>query len=426
MKISLRKVLIFILVFASLIPHVGMKISILGFNWTLYRGAVILSAWIFLLLPRYKKKLTPRNIYKSWIYFLSVWILYGTLLLFISPYRNLHGGIIELISIFSGFICLAVLLLTIRDVHDLNQIINIVQFIFIILVIWGGIECITGIHLPMSYFNDDSINNLLNPKLATGIFYSENDFSAFLTCLLPVMFYRRKLSILTIFTMIGVVYIDYINDANICLLALLAAIGYYLIFIHQYVKKGRRTFITIFVSAGFILCFLISKNLKSLAKFSPLLNTIYVQYSNFNVSQGSMYDRLIIYADSVKASIQTFFLGVGPASFSNYFYKHPSSSGLVNPHNLYLEILLEYGIVIAVIFVWKIVSMIKIISKNAIVCKSRSVKWKYISCCEMLFIYCIVCIASSSFIGYAWQWVVIALGVIHMVASEEELVDINR
>ena len=77
------------------------------------------------------------------------------------------------------------------------------------------------------------------------------------------------------------------------------------------------------------------------------------------------------------------------------------------------------------IFVWKIVSMIKIIRKNAIACKSRSVKWKYISCCEMLFIYCIVCIASSSFIGYAWQWVVIVLGIIHMVAPEEELVDIN-
>lgn len=353
------------------------------------------------------------------------WVLYGTVLLIVSPYRDPHKGFVELISIFGGLICVLVLTSVLQDACELEQVISVVQCVFIALVILGCFECVTGFHLPMSYFHDSTVTHLAGRKAATGIFYSENDFSSFLTCFLPIMLYRRKRKIISILSIVGVVYIDYINDANICLFAIIFGIAYYFVFIKKYGKSDRRVVSGILVIFGCLLIAYVWNNLKDLANVNSLLNTLYVQYSNVGLLQGSLYSRLVMYADSLKAALHTAFLGIGPAAFSNYFYAHPSLSGLVNPHNLYLEMLVEYGIVITTVFVFGLIKMIHTLRKKAIVCPNKDIRLKYIAGCEMLVLYCIVCIASSSFIGYVWQWIVLTIG-IALVGSPEEKLGFNR
>lgn len=422
MRLTLRKFLIFLLVFASLIPNIGIKVNTFGFNWTLYRASIVVGIFLFMQLSKNRERLIPRPPCKWWITLMGWWILYGIVLLIVSPYKDLHKGFVELMSLFNGLVCIWILTSVLQEARDLEQIISIVQVVFMALVVWGCIECLTGIHLPMSIFRDDNIVRHVSQYSATGIFYGENDFSAFLTCLLPIMFYRKRGRLLSIFMALGVIYICYINDANICLMALMVGVGYYFIFIKKYGKNRgiivRCCLLTLVIG----LLMYIWINLKELAKSSNLLFVIYTQYSNISLSSGSMYSRIVIYLDSLKAAVYTFFLGIGPSAFSNYFYTYPSKSGLVNPHNLYLEMLVEYGLIITVAFVAGLIKMIHGLRRKAIGCHNKSVRLKYIAGCEMLVMYSMVCIAPSSFIGYAWQWIILTIGIALLGTAQEKLV----
>lgn len=421
MRISLKAFLIFLLVFASLIPDIGIKFSTMGFNWTLYRIVIVVGILRYLQLPKNKEKMIARFAYRRWVLLMTGWVCYGTILLVISPYRDPHKGFVELLSIFGGLICILVLTSVLQEAYDLEQIISVVQCVFLALVILGCFECATGFHLPMSYFHDGTVTHLGGRRAATGVFYSENDFSSFLTCFMPVMLYGRRGRTISFFSMIGVLYVDYINDANICLIAIIIAISFYLIFIKKYGKNGRKVVSGMLIVLGCIVVVYVWNNLKDLSNVSTLIRTIYVQYSSMALSEGSLYARLVIYADSLKAALHTAFLGIGPAAFSNYFYAHPSLSGLVNPHNLYLEMLVEYGLVITGAFIFEIFKMIHTLRKKAIMCSNKGIRLKYIVGCEMLVLYCFVCIASSSFIGYAWQWIVMTIGIALVGTPEEKL-----
>ncbi len=424
MSISNRKILIFLIVFCSLIPNIGFKFSTFGFNWTFYRLAVLISIIMYFWIPRKTEKLIAERVDKQWITFMTVWVTYGSVLMIVSPYRDLHNGIIEILSIFNGLVCIIILTSIIRNINDFNQIISIIYVTYLGLVIYGCFECITGFHLPVSYFHDETVTHLVGRRAATGMFYSENDFSAFLTCLLPMMFYRKNKQLTGIIALVGVIYIDYVNDANICLLSMIIGIAYYYIFVKRY-GKNRIIVRTVLILLTVVSLAYVWNNLRHLAKSSTLLNVIYSQYTNVGLSQGSMYSRIVIYLDSLKASFNTSFLGIGPDSFSNYFHAHPSKSGLINPHNLYLEILVEYGLVITVAFVTLLVKMIHTIRKKALSEKDKSMRRLYVAGCEMLILYSMVCIASSSFIGYSWQWIVITIGLVFSGASEEKLALLN-
>lgn len=419
---TLRKFLIFLLVFASMVPDIGIKVNTFGFNWTLYRVSIVVSIFLYIQLSKNRKRLIVRPARKWWITLMGWWVLYGTVLLIISPYRDLHKGFIELVSLFNGLVCIWILTSVLQEACDLEQIIGIVQVVFMTLVVWGCIECLTGIHLPMSIFRDDDIIRHVSQYSATGIFYSENDFSAFLTCLLPIMFYKKRSRLLGIFMVLGVIYIDYINDANICLIALIVGVSYYFIFVKKYGQNSGIIVRCCLLILGNGLLVYIFLNLKELAKSNNLLLVIYTQYSNISLSSGSMYSRIVIYLDSLKAAFHTFFLGIGPSAFSNYFYAHPSKSGLVNPHNLYLEMLVEYGFIITVAFIVGLIKMIHGLRKKAIACHNESVRLKYIVGCEMLVMYSMVCIAPSSFIGYAWQWIILTIGIVLFGTTEEKFV----
>ncbi len=422
-RITAKRFLIILLVFSSLIPDIGIKFSTMGFYWTFYRISVPLGLFIYLLMPRQGVSIVRRAAYRKWILLVAFWLIYGAVLMVLSPYRDFHKGCLELLSIFNGLICMYILISVIRNKNDVDQILNTVYFVYILLVFIGLLEIATEHHLPMSVFNDRTAENLRNSKAATGIFYAENDFSAFLTCFMPIVLVKKRHVVFNSFAILGTVYIDHINDANICILALIVAVGYYFTFIKQYGRHGQAVLRSILITIAIIIVLYIWANIDALASRSTLLNVIRTQQKNISNSQGSLFARLTISSDSLKASLSSAFLGIGPASFTNYFLLHPSKSELVNPHNLYLEILVEYGLIIAGSFIIFLIQMIKTLRRKLQQCKDNNAKRKLIAGCEMVVLYCMVCVASSSFLGYAWQWVVISIGIILMGIPETELAD---
>lgn len=413
MKVSTNRVLIFLLVFSSLVPGIGFKISTLGFNWTFYRMSVLICILIYLQMPNKTEKLITRQYYYRWNALLFGWLIYGIILMALSPYRDLHNGFVELLSIFNGAMCIYILVSAIRKTEDLDLIVSIIFWIYIVLVVFGIYETLTGFHLQVSKFSDQSAIYLANEtKYATGIFYAENDFCAFLTCFCPIMIYKKRRCLLGVFGIIGTIYINFVNDANICTIAMLVGAVFYIVFIKQYGRRAQRI-MRLGVGGMFIIAAIaIWNNIDTLSANNTLLYVIRIQQLNFGRSQGSLYHRIMMYKDSLQAAFDTFFIGTGSASFSNYFISHTSVSGLVNPHNLYLEVLVEYGLIIMISFAVGIFKLIIVIRKKLLRNYDKSTRWRLISGCEMLVIYSIACLAPSSFLGYAWQWILITIGIL--------------
>ncbi len=422
MKVSIRKIIIFLLVLSSLVPDIGIKVSTLGFNWTFYRTAVFVCILLYLQGPKNTGRVVIRSSYRSWRMFLAVWLIYGISLMILSPYRNLHNGFVELLAVFNGAVCMYLLVSSVRKETDLEEIAGIIFYVCIVLTVFGIFEILTGFHLPTSYFNSaDAAHVTGRTKCATGIFYNENDFSSFLTCFAPIVLYSKKRRILSAFCFIGIIYINHMNDANICILAMIVGAVFYFVFIRQYGRRNQHVVRCIIALGVAIAAVMIWKNIDYLSNNNTLLYVIRTQQLNAENAHGSLYIRLVMYIDSVRAAMDTRFLGIGPASFMNYFTAHPSASKLVDPHNMYFEVLVEYGLVIMVAFAGCLFRLIIVFRKKILRAYDKNIHRKLTVGCEMIVLYCIVCIAPSSFIGYAWQWVVITFGILLVGLPEKEL-----
>ncbi len=407
-NISIKRIILCFVVFASLIPNIGIKLVTFGFTWTFYRFIIPLSLFICLSLRSTSKIKIRTQEHNNWIKMMVFWLLYGILIMFISSYRDFHNGFIELLSLFNGIVYLYLVGRLINKPCELKSAMSTIYVVYLFMIVLGVFEIKSGMHLPMSEFLDKkSPANYLSLRGATGTFYGMNDYSAFLTTALPILFYNKKFRIINLIAAIGVIYIDYQNDANICIIAILFGLVFYVFFLKQYRFKNVLTLRIMFFILFCIVLFCVW-----LYNTFPLMEVIKTQLNNFKKSEGSLWMRITIYIDSLKAAYNTFFIGVGPAAFMNYFIQHPSASGLINPHNMYLEILVEYGLVLFLLFVFSLFHIINKLCKIILNYNNKIERRVAVSICEMLIIYSIVCITSSSFIGYAWQWVIIGLGTI--------------
>lgn len=422
-KADLKSIILILLAVASLVPNMGIRFSTFGFHWTFYRLSIPVAILLFLIAKKGIVRITDHSDYFGWILLMIIWIAYGLLLLVCSPYVNKHDGLVELLAIINGFACMYIYFNCNVGLKEIDRIAGYTYTILNLFIIFGIIEIHTGFHLPTSIFNDEKMaDSLLTSKIsryyATGAMYGENDFSSFLTCLLPIALYKKKWRVLSVFSFMGVMYINYVNDANICDIAIMAGFLFYLIFLMENDKARRHLIRFIFGGIFLLLTYWIVINFDSLTNVVKLFKVIEAQIDNYKNGDGSLWFRIIIYRDSVIASLKTGFIGIGPAAFFNYFTIHPSISTLTNPHNLYLEILVQYGLGILTAFIVLIANMILRLRRLYIRNRQKQDSGKYLAMTEMLIVYSLACIASSSFLGYAYQWFELAMIMIFISVSE--------
>lgn len=212
------------------------EVKIIWINLTLYRlGIPIIT--MYYLLKRCKER-AIKEYFSNKIYIIGMaimvfWALYGTVLIFISPYSELVTGFKEILNIVLGGMLIYSLTECCQGEKMVGFCMKMIKYIILLLVLFGMIELMTGIHLRTSRYAGDysgmSILNLLLRGVSQGtlfpvttIFYGTNDFSAFLAIFFPVLFVEKesKYKILNYLLMAVTVFLISINDANICLIAL--------------------------------------------------------------------------------------------------------------------------------------------------------------------------------------------------------------
>lgn len=404
---SLRRFIYLCLIVFSIIPDVGIKFSVGGFTWTAYRLVVLLS--VVVTLPRSIWIRKSRTNINRWVAFMAFWSVYGIILLVVGRYSDIHNGFIEWLSIFNGLIVIYIIGYYLGSPENRRKALRLVYWLLNIMVIFGLYEIATGKHWMTSAYYDDTSSVFLysNTHQATGFMYNMNDFSAMITCMTPVLidprFGKKR-----IITLIGVLFINFINDATACTFALMVFAGFYYLIVRG--GKSKRAFLykIVFWILLFFGVYLIVTSGAGLVNRNDFIGAMARQIFNAKKSNGSLYVRLIMYRDAFSAWRSTGMLGMGPSGYANYFATHASQSGLVNPHSLILEILSEYGIIIAEWFIWLLIRMYGS-AKKMYDSMDEGTRTKGLMVIAFIIIYFIASFAPSTFIGYAYQWVLIAI-----------------
>ena len=406
-RVAINKILFICLIVFSFVPDIGLRFTLAGFTWTAYRLTIAICL-ISVIIVNKRIVLHKHFSLTQWVIFMAFWVLYGLMLMLAGGYSDIHSGLVEWLSIVNGLV--VIYYMSNMLVHENNRTIaiNVIYWVLSIMIVMGLMEIVTGHHWATSAFNDpaSSVSKYANTHMATGLMYNMNDFSAMLTCMSPVLLDSR-LREKRILTLIGLVAVNFINDANACNFAIIIFALYYLLILRGGKTKRAFAFKLLFwgIALGAVVFIVLSGT--GLTKRRDFLGAMARLIFNARNSSGSLYARMIIYRDALTVWWSNK-LGLGPGGFAKYFTAHRSLSGLVNPHSLVLEILTQYGIIVAGWFLGLLLWMYLTSVKQLSVMRGK-MNDKNLMIIAFVIIYFIVSFAPSSFIGYAYQWLMIAV-----------------
>lgn len=437
------KIIAFIFIFIAIFGNIAIAdIHILGVVPTYYRVLTpILFLYIFWRSKHYNKaNFFQENsmIVRLFFSLLLFWILYGVITLFISPWSSFSDGAREILTLILAVMNVYIIVYFMKE-DCTDVIILAIKISIAILLIIGIFEVFTGKHLGVSRWNDpDFIKQMEGfyedgeiPKevryVATGIFYNPNDYCAFLSIFSPVFLLSKNRELKRIvgnYIMLFLVFLVLlVDDAWICVVSLLLGLGAYLVMTKAHLIKWIMV-ATIFITARFsggALIAVISECLYKLSHndifnhkvmVSEVETAVLTQLDNMSQNQGSLFLRINTYLESIREMfLQSKGLGLGAGSFGNYFDSIAEKKGMMsNPHSLWVEILVQYGAIVFLIF---IVALVIIFSRLVVkALKEKNETYMLVIAMGVSFIF--ASFAPSSYLTNSYYWIPIgmALGII--------------
>lgn len=414
------------------------NIRILGMVVTPYRTLVpILFILCFSRMWRQENSiLNQKYLLKIVTTIFLVWILYGGLQLLIIDNLNLKEGIKELFGLALGFAIVFIVIYCLINEVNSNIIFNTIKFIYVLLLGFACLEIITRYHLYTSRLANELSGNLFSTidtskKIATTVFYNENDYAAFIAIFAPVFFVfkTKKEMIFNIIVIAISTGFLRIFDAWTAIFAVGAsAIIYFLIYLLENKKSilqliYRMILISTYFWAHKILNVILNffRSIITGQYFgngqdmepADLQSTIKAQLIDKTGTSGSI--RINSYIDSfVDTFKDTFGFGYGPSGYAKHLQEGEKGLLLSNPHCLWSEILTQYGIIIFLIYVifliYIFISLVKIYVKNhdQIILTIILVDISYI----------FAVFGPSGFLNYGYSWLVIGMNVGSVIISK--------
>lgn len=311
---------------------------------------------------------------------------------------------------------------------------------------WQLFEIISGYHLPTSSIYE-AAEKAGEPSelgglnfLSTTVFYNPNDYAAFISIFLPLFFdhYNVKSFIINIAIIFISVAILIRVDAWISLFAvIISAVAYIALGVSTKGKKKRGYWIQrIFTIISIVGAYKVGGHILNALRWVYLkvgyaLGLVSeaaegsINPSNVGVSKviaaqlgedagaSSGNVRLDTYFTSIKEMFtDTFGLGYGPGNFEAYLNGLKESTDLLsNPHSLWVEILVQYGVFIFAAYLMFLlyiyIKLIKIYLQN----KSETVLAVILM--DTAFVFAVF--SPSSFLAYSYQWIIIGISMLIIV-----------
>lgn len=335
--------------------------------------------------------------YKYEVITFYIWIAWGLFsLIWVINFQESLKEILYLILYFLSFFL--VVFFSHKANNPKESIIKGWILLFLFTIPIALVEVIFDLHLPSAYQQENLMMNLgdgqfLQRRFASVTFGNLNGYNTLLVYITPFVAgnlikshstYLKKIAAVALVTIL--IFLIIANSSRATILSLfiifLVLLGYSI--------KNYKTFIgftfTFIFCAGILLYF-------SDDFFKPIIYRM--QEQGFEDNSRLNLIKLGLYALS-----KSYFFGVGTGNFSPTMDKIYSQE-LTVAHNFFLEVLIQYGIIIFILFIGM---FIRIIRKN----KDNQVKYKKFIITSSLLIYPITSIINSTYILSAWTWLFIA------------------
>lgn len=321
-KEGLTKTGVILLLLSGLVFHdffilPGVKIGPITITYL----RVILVVCIPLLLFFYKVKIRKNDILA---YFLIIFMLYGL--------TRIEGNLKEAFALYCPLIAFFILYFSIDDKRTIDKCVDFLAGMLIVFCVVGLFEIFSGQHFVETHLELIEDVSLLEEKkhIACGMYYNENDFSAFLSVLIIYMLnsnFKKRIKI--VFVLLSFVIIC-VNKSVLCILGLF--VFTFIAFVIY--KKNNITFR--FISIVILVSVLIKPSIE-------LINS------------SSWWWRSYMYSFGIKNVMSHLLIGTGIGNFSKEMialgFDNRLSAVSADPHNLFYELAGEFGIIWAIMLI---------------------------------------------------------------------------
>jgi len=358
---TIEKIIYYLVVVTGFFGVALFSVNLGVFTMFPFRFFLLLLWIIFLghILVKRRKIDFQKNKIQRYFIFLVFWLGYALLSLTWSA--SFAPAIRNVLFLFMGISLIFFSFYYLKEVADFQKIQWIWFAVFSILVVLGFWEHLTGQHLLLSrYYGETSRHLMFRP---TGIFLNQNDYATFLALSIPIaisLFRKenKRLSRFLAMEMVtGAMYLIVITGSRANILAVILELILFL-FILKF-KQKMRLILELFVCMLILMIFLSVPMqgifLQTVREIGSIVNdakvasdekTVVTKEITVNIS--SMNSRVNLIKNGISFLLSKAGFGVGPGNFEYYmsnFAIYDTKNGS-NSHNWWLEILVNYGIII--------------------------------------------------------------------------------
>lgn len=416
----------YLFLFSAFFGPAILNYSIGPFSLFPFRILFPFMAVIFLYLYFKDSVFTWNQIHTKKVLWLFVfWLVYALLsLLWV---KSLTQGVMDLIFLLMGIGIIFFMVFLITKYKQFQYIFNIWIVSFLVILGIGVINHVLRIHLPISRI---SSANPFYGYIPTSVFVNENDFASFLSLsiffVLSGILYFRNLFVRTagLLLILVSIYMLEVTSSRANILAVVIGLGFWFVFLTEVKFKIKLIFWASIASGISSILFF--------EKVNSLFNAIYQLVLSLIVTSGSDETSTDIRLNLLKNSLiflqNTFGFGVGTGN-SEFFMKNYAvypTGNIVNVHNWWVEILVNYGVVIFTLYCLIYLYLVKelyVINKD--IPEQSQLKVVSVALLLAMIVFPLSSVSPSSQIALNYFWVlygfVIAFINYYRVNNQEEL-----
>jgi teichuronic acid biosynthesis protein TuaE len=343
-------ILIYLLIMTSFIGPAFFSVNFGPISLFPYR-IFYLASFLLFIWYWYKEKqssLKWKEIkVKPALLFLLLWLSYG-FLTFVWA-KSLTAAIKDIIFLFIGVTVIFIITFSFKKLVNfiIFMYIWIAMLIFLLLI--GFWNHFTHQHLSVSRINDlpDYYQGI-----PTSVFGNENDYASFICIsiffVLALIHHKKNklLQIAGVFLILASLYIMYVTNSRANFLALfLGLVSWFLFALNGKERLRLLYFGCLGVSVGVIIFF---------NKVQLLALNIFGKVSTLNASSDNSVDiRKNLLRNAVEFIQESYGFGVGSGNAEFYMRTQQiyPTQGFTNVHNWWAEIMLNYGVIIFILYV---------------------------------------------------------------------------
>lgn len=394
----------------------------------LYLFHIIFFLLLFLILLSFllrgKLNLKIKNV-KFYLYFFLFWFFWALI-----SFSWVNDKLLAAKFTFIYFIMFLFLWLIIfynRNKDIFKTTLKILFFMSLIALIVGTLEVFTDFRLPASPYSDlneydiDAIQIL--SATPTSFFGNPNNYATFLVFFLPFILFgfqyslRRKEKI-GFFSLAILIAINIImTDSKINILALLFVVLIYLLFslIRKFSLNKIIKIFPLFLIMIFMTFFIVNSNDFLKTRYERTFHAVDAVFSgrySFHGGDSISIRMTILKEITSPPSIANLLFGFGVGNSRDYLEQQNIPHGIVDPHNWWLEILGDFGLILffgyLIFFVFLLKSLWKIIKRR----ENPFIVYISSSCFVSLLGFTVSSMGPSSIAYFFPHWILVGLSMV--------------